>query len=131
MDLIARLTALVDAAPPDATVTVGWLAELLAADTVAPTTQPTALDSAAVDLTIAQVAAHFGKGTSTIRTWIGRGELDGAYRFHGHEWRVPLASVVTLQRTQARQHTQRATAVAKPRQTANLGEWRSHTRAAS
>ena len=127
MDLKSRLTALVEAAPPDATVTVRWLAELLATAVAPEAGQLNGGDVRAVDLTVEQVAAHFGKGTSTVRTWLGRGELEGAYRLHGREWRIPAAAVVALQRSQARQHAQQSTGAPKSRHAPDLSEWRRHT----
>lgn len=104
-------------------VTVRWLAEQLAADRVSEDAHER---EARVDLTVEQVAARFGrKGTSTVRGWLARGELPGAYRLHGREWRIPVESVEEMQRAQA----------AKPRAasrgpsttaTTDIGEWRKH-----
>jgi|GEM_PF-3916066 len=131
VDLKTALTALVAAAPPDATVPVRWIGELLASESNTVALQPSVADSLSVDLTVVQVATRFGKGPSTVRTWLARGELEGAYRLHGHEWRIPLAAVVALQRSQSAKHTQLSTTPKKSRHVADLGEWRKHTRTAS
>jgi excisionase family DNA binding protein len=128
VSLKSVVIALVAAAPPDAMVTVRWLAEQLAADGVSEE-KPEAdahEREARVDLTVEQVAARFGrKGTSTVRGWLARGELPGAYRLHGREWRIPVEAVEEMQRAQA----------AKPRAasrgrsttaTTDIGEWRKH-----
>ena len=129
MPLKDKIAALVSAAPVDATVTVGWLAELLAADSASPLVDPVvAAPGAVVDLTVAQCAAHLGKGASTVRTWLVRGELPGAYRMHGREWRIPLSAIQAMQTAQARQHRARAKAapaVADGRMV-DLGAWRQH-----
>lgn len=45
------------------------------------------------DLTVAQVAEETGRAVSTIRTWLGRGDIPGAYRLHGREWRIPRSAL--------------------------------------
>jgi len=128
VDLKTALAALVAAAPPDGLVPVRWIGELLASESDTVTVQSSATGPLSVDLTVGQVAAQFGKGASTIRTWLARGELPDAYRLHGREWRVPATAVVALQRSQAARHAQTSTAAPKSRQAADLGEWRKHTR---
>lgn len=126
MTIHDALAALVSAAPSDATVPVRWIKELLAANS--QTAKPGS--DGGVDLTVREVATRFGRGESTIRTWLARGELEGAYRLHGREWRIPLASIDRLQRAQARP------AVAPPprhraRGSPDIGEWRKHLDAGS
>src|SRR6476620_6888803 len=105
MTLRERLAALVSEAPADATVLVLWLAELLAAEGDAPVTSSTSTAPyASADLTVHDVARLFGKGTSTVRSWCIAGELVGAYKLHGHEWRVPPSAVAAMQRAHAAQH---------------------------
>ena len=118
-----RLEALVAAAPEDATVTVRWVAELLAAEPIAP-------DVGAADLTVREVAARYGRGLSTIRTWLERGELHGASRLHGKEWRIPLASLEAMQCAAASKHAATSTPRAAPRShVPDLGAWRKVRRA--
>lgn len=61
---------------------------------------------------------------STIRTWCERGELAGAYKLHGREWRVPLSAIEAMQRKHAAQHQPPATgSTEKP---VCIGEWRKY-----
>jgi excisionase family DNA binding protein len=78
-----------------------------------------------VDLTVEEVAAHFGKGTSTVRTWLGRGELPGAYRLHGREWRIPRSAIETLQRAEAKRQASAAEPAKMP-PAVDLSDWRRH-----
>lgn len=39
------------------------------------------------DLTVAELAEHFGRSPITVRAWIRSGELR-AYRFRGREYRI-------------------------------------------
>ncbi len=120
--LARRLAALVESAPPDAVVPVRWIGELLAAegDGLAATTP-------AVDFTVDQLAAQFQRGPSTIRTWCGRGELPGAYRSHGREWRIPASAVASMQAAEAKRHAAapRRAPRSRPRST-DITEWRNH-----
>src|SRR3990167_91071 len=45
------------------------------------------------DLTAAQLAERLRRRPSTIRGWCERGELPGAYRLNGREWRIPPAAL--------------------------------------
>jgi hypothetical protein len=82
VSVLARIRALVDAAPPDGTVTVAWLAELLEAEE-APA------DPITADHTVEIVAAELGRAVSTVRTWCSSGRIPGAYRLRNREWRIP------------------------------------------
>lgn len=135
MALRDSITALVAAAPPDATVPVRWLGELLAADAESSSAAQHDDSGVAIDLTVEQVAALFGRRSdgkmrrapSTIRTWLARGELEGAYRNHGREWRIPLAAVAALQRSQSKRHAGASgKATATPTPAADLSAWRTH-----
>jgi hypothetical protein len=55
--------------------------------------QPAEAASPPADFTVAQVAAHFGRDTSTVRLWIRQGVFPGAYRFRDREWRIPAEAV--------------------------------------
>lgn len=143
-----RLAALVSAAPNDATVPVRWLGELLALDESDDDVGDDASNAdhaddagdagdGRVDLTVKQLAERFGRGDSTIRSWLAMGALPGAYRLHGREWRIPISAVTDMQRTEAARSRTR-TASSETRRssmpdTPNLGEWRRHlpTRAAT
>ncbi len=69
------------ALPDDAMVPVGWIREQLGAG-----------DDRLADLTVEEAAAELGRAPSTVRGWLGSGELRG-YRLNGREWRVPRAAV--------------------------------------
>jgi excisionase family DNA binding protein len=98
--LRARLQQIAGALPPGGSVTLTLSADELAELCDGPV-QDGALE---LDLTVGQVAALFGRGESTVRTWIGAGLLPGAYLLRGREWRVPRAAVRELQRKQAEEH---------------------------
>jgi excisionase family DNA binding protein len=123
MALRDSLAAIVASCPPDATVPVRWLGELLAADGNASSGAPAAAD-ATVDLSVAEVAARFRKGPSTVRSWCQAGELPGAYQLHGKQWRIPLAAIDAMQRAQASAFAARV--AVKPSRTDDLGAWRQH-----
>lgn len=118
------IAALVAAAPPTATVTVEWLASLLATDNDSGEAHSGSAVDSAVDLTVEQVARQFGKGASTIRTWLDRGELPGAYKLHGREWRIPFSAIEQLQRSEAKRHRKPAARTAG--RVTNIGDWRKH-----
>lgn len=126
MSLRASLEALVQAAPLDATVTVRWLGELLAAAEGEAVRPRTPASDAVVDLTVQQVATRFGRGVSTVRTWLERGDLPGSYKNHGREWRIPVSAVEAMQRAQATQHHASTPRPTTPRHRADIGEWRKH-----
>jgi hypothetical protein len=73
------------------------------------------------DLTCRGVGAIIGRHDSTVRAMCERGELPGAYRHHGREWRVPAAAVRTYQASQRAGAGRRRHATAKP---SDLGAWR-------
>lgn len=125
MTLRDAISALVVAAPPTATVPVEWLAGLLAADDGGSEAHSADTATPGVDLTVGQLAARFGKGSSTVRTWLARGELPGAYKLHGTEWRIPPAAIEAMQDRQREQHiAPRARTTAR---VADLGAWRKHS----
>lgn len=127
MALRDSIQALVSAASPDTLVPVRWLAQLLAADSDTSLPAP----ETGVDLTVAQLAARFGKSTSTIRTWLERGDFPGAYRLHGREWRVPATSIASMQQQQAEAHKTPRTRASSARRTTDISEWRHHMPKAS
>ena len=123
MNLRATLAALVEAAPPDATVPVRWLGELLAAEGQTPQVVQPGGD--VVDLTVKEVAARFGRRESTIREWLARGDLEGAYRLYGREWRIPVSSIDRLQRAEGRLRDSRR-AQNRVERSPDIGGWRRH-----
>ena len=124
MPLKATIEALVACAPPDATVPVRWLAELLSAET-GPSLELVRTGDVDVDLTVQAVARLFGRAESTIRTWALAGRLPGAYRLRDREWRIPVASVRAMQTAEQSKRQQRPQS-SSSRGTADLGAWRHH-----
>lgn len=124
MGLRESLQALVMAAPPDATVPVRWISELLVnAGSDHKSDLPPL--SRAIDMTVTEVAAHFGRGESTIRAWLARGDLPGAYRLHGREWRIPPSSIQAMQNAQ-RQIRSTSQPVTRTYRTPDIAAWRGH-----
>jgi excisionase family DNA binding protein len=124
--LIDSLAALVSAAPPDATVPVRWIGELLAAEVDILAQSATSVDSDVLDLSVSELASRLKKGESTVRTWLSRGELPGAYKSHGHEWRIPLSAIAAMQREQAKRHRSTTPRPRPTRHIPDVGEWRKH-----
>jgi len=123
-DLAASFRAVAEALPAGTAVPVPreLLLELLAAPGGAVHTSTTP----AADLTVHQVAARFGRHPSTVRLWLERGALPGAYRFQGREWRIPATSLAIFEaraREQGAQGKLESTAAAAGGP-ANLADWR-------
>ena len=124
-DLGAHLRALAESLPAGTVIPVPreWLLDLLGDEQAG---QVALSDPPPADLTVADVAARFGRKRSTVRGWLDRGLIPEAYRFRGREWRVPLASLTTFE---ANQRGHRVATEAAPtssaRTTVDLGRWRS------
>jgi excisionase family DNA binding protein len=108
---------LLEALPDEALVPVGFVRRLLA-ERAAEQPDPVA------DLSVADVAAAFGRKTSTVRGWCTSARLP-AYKLNGREWRV------TREALRAYQDAQRAASAAparsrprRPGREAGLGSWR-------
>ena len=84
-----RLRTIADALPEDASVSFSR-ADLLSMldDEPRPLPNP-ALE---VDMTVAEVAELLKRAPATVRGWCATGELPGAYRLLGREWRIPSAA---------------------------------------
>ncbi len=52
------------------------------------------------DLSLKEVADRVGRAESTVKGWCSRGELSGAYKLNGRDWRVPLSGLDAFLRTQ-------------------------------
>jgi excisionase family DNA binding protein len=104
--------------PREALVPVGWVLDQAGANQSAPV--------ADVDLTAVQAGELLGRAASTIRGMCASGELLGAYRARGREWRVPRAALSAWQREEARRHAEKVTPPRRVRAnaTADLGAWR-------
>jgi Helix-turn-helix domain len=123
-ELANGLKALAEALPAGTAVPVPreLLLELLRGET--PETRPP--DTAPADLTVADLATRFGRSPSTVRGWLDRQLIPGAYRFQGREWRVPAASLAVFE------EAQRVSTPGQPatpsggrrRRSVDLGAWR-------
>lgn len=69
-----------DGLPDGALVPVGWIRDQLRSE-------PADEEDGVADLTVQEVADELDRAPSTVRGWLGEGELDG-YRFRGREWRI-------------------------------------------
>jgi hypothetical protein len=78
----AGLQALAYALPPGSAVAVPreWLLELLNHSGVTHEQSGARRDA---DFTVVDLAERFGRKASTVRGWLERGVLTGAYRFQG------------------------------------------------
>jgi len=117
-DTLAALRTLAEALPPGQPVPVPreWLLDLLA--TGGPAPAPALIG----DLTCTTAGAILGRHASTVRAMCERGELPGAYRQHGREWRIPAGAVESYRAAQRLPRAARPGADAP----ANLGRWRRH-----
>lgn len=116
-DLRDTLTPL----PLGALVPASWVLEQLDED-VAQT--PAATAGAMVDFTVPDIASRFHRAASTIRTWCENGQLPGAYRLNGREWRIPASAVHALQQAAA-ERKRPAKSTESPKAT-DVGTWRDH-----
>jgi hypothetical protein len=89
MNLLERLRQLAEALPPGAAVSLPreWLLEELRLG---------GSGIGAVDLTVVEAGQLLGRRPSTVRGMCAARQLEGAYRLHGREWRVPRSSVTAL-----------------------------------
>jgi hypothetical protein len=121
----AGLRTLAEALPTGAAVPVPreWLLELLAR-IAAPAAS--GASSTPADLTVADLAARFGRKPSTIRGWLDRELIPGSYRFRGREWRVPAGALAAFEAGQ--RPKSHAEEVVPPRASrareVDLGGWR-------
>jgi helix-turn-helix protein len=122
----AGLRSLAEALPAGAAVPVPreWLLELLAGS--AAPTAPAVPSAAPADFTVAELAARFGRKPSTVRGWLDRELIPGAYRFQGREWRIPAAALAAFEAAQ--RPASRPGEIVPPRASrareVDLGGWR-------
>lgn len=134
MSLHDRIRALVDAADPNGTVTVKWLADLLRDESDTTPTPAADASQSCVDLTVREVADLFNRGESTVRTWIANKEFPNAYRFRGREWRIPRSDVADMQQRDAQHHRAGESVVSEDTaefDNPDLSSWRSHVKGRS
>lgn len=89
MTLADRLAAVVDGMPEDGAVTlpVAWLRAQLEAEESGD-----GAGGRIANLTVEEVAEELGRRPSTIRGYLGSGDLRG-YKLRGREWRIPRGAV--------------------------------------
>jgi hypothetical protein len=109
------LRALLDACPgAQVTAPRAWIEAML----VEPSRS-----AAERDLTVQDLCQRYDRKASAVRAWLERGDLPGAYRLHGREWRVPPAALAAFETAQ-REGRGRAPNAAGAGPVANLGAWR-------
>ena len=118
-DKLNALRAIVQNMPPDGSVT---LPVALLADLVAESNEP-----GQRLLTLEQAAEFVGRSTSTVRTWLNTEQLAG-FKLNGRDWRIRESALQAfIERQEAGEH--------KPptvtSETADLSEWRTHTKGAA
>ena len=117
MSAADRLRALVNMLPPDAAVmlTASTLREWLDAEG-----DPIENSHLSADPTAGEVAEALGRSMSTIRAKCAGGEIPGAYKLNGREWRIPREAFRAYLEAQRSGSTQRSEAA--PRRSLDL--WR-------
>lgn len=118
MSLHSSLADAVEGLPEDGAVTlpVGWLREQLDAE-------PEDEDELA-DLTVDEIAEELDRAPSTVRGWLGRGEIPEAYRLQGREWRVPRSALRRYLDRQGAERGEKLRRNVRGRSSADLGAWR-------
>lgn len=88
MRLAERLRRLVESAPPDATVPVRWIGELLDHDAVSVERESRESESDPImpDLSVDDIMSATNRERSTVIGWIHEGDFPGAYKLNGREW---------------------------------------------
>ena len=76
--------------PDDALVPVGWVLEQLDAERLEASRRE-------VLFTVREVAERYARAESTVRGWCAIGELSGAFKIRGAEWRVPESALVKFE----------------------------------
>lgn len=87
MAIVERLRAIVEGMPPDGAVTlpVAFLTGLIESEGAEP--------GMGKLLTLGDVAEIAGRSVSTIRSWCNSGQIAGAFRLQGRDWRIPAADL--------------------------------------
>ncbi len=124
MNLVEHLRRLVEAAPPDATIPVRWIGELLDQSAVSVESDSMGNDSDPImpDLTVDDIMRATNRGRSTVIGWIHRGDFPGAHKLNGREWRIPRADWKAFLDRKRRGLLPKPILPGGPR--ADLGRWR-------
>ena len=73
-------------------------------------------------MTLEDVAGEVGRAVSTVRTWCNSGQLEGAFRLNGRDWRIPEAALRRYLESQASPDATRTAISAGD--DVDLGAWR-------
>lgn len=88
-----------------------------------PEARPTA-----VDFTVADLAARFGRSRSTVRMWLEAGKVEGAYRFRNREWRVPARALAAFEESErvsaGKTPPRRGKVLGRVSEVVDLSDWR-------
>lgn len=74
------------------------------------------------DLTVPEVAAHFGRSPGTVRAWLEARRFEGAYKLRGKSWRVPPAALSRFVKQQ--RATKEPSRVGRSEKVVRLDAWR-------
>jgi hypothetical protein len=117
MSLRHQLATVIEGMPDGGAVTlpVNWLRQVLETD--AESDLPV---NSVADMSVIEVAEALNRSPATIRGWCSAGEVPGAYKLKGREWRVPLWGLREFLDGQGN----RPGSAVRRRREANLGAWR-------
>jgi excisionase family DNA binding protein len=106
------------------------VAEAMAPGSAVPVPRETLLELLAAPaesdhLTVVQAAAILGRSQGTVRLWCAQGEIPGAVRWRGREWRIPRRGLEEFQQSDGKPRTDNP----GPGTPADLGSWRAHLKA--
>lgn len=92
MSISDALRTLAEASPPGTNISVSRevLLSAFSGDSSSPNS------GLIKDLTVAQVASHFGRSPGAVREWLNKGFVPGAYKLRGKAWRIPPAALKGL-----------------------------------
>lgn len=124
MRVIQRLRRLVESAPPDATVPVRWIGEVLDGDeaNVEPAIRANGSDPVLPDLSVDDLMSATSRERPTVIGWIHDGYFPGAYKLNGREWRVPRSDWKAFLNRERQGHDRDPTPSGG--QDVDLGRWR-------
>jgi excisionase family DNA binding protein len=86
----------------------------------------TASPPAPRDLTLSEAGAQVGRAVSTVREWCAAGQIPGAYKLRGREWRIPPEGLRAFLAAEASRRRPDAPTPGRDRRAADadLSSWR-------
>ena len=125
-DVIEQLRSLVGVAPPDATVPVRWIAELLDGAGALPELTDREKGSCPImpDLTVDDIMTATQRQRPTVIGWIRGGDFPGAYKLNGREWRIPQTDWTAF--LERKRNCKQPNEPANNGRRVDLGRWRAH-----